>query len=67
MEALSWRFGLGFLWKILQADDLVIIYKSLNDSVSKLTIWKDNLEAKSTKVNTGKQRSSIAHWKRKEC
>ena len=61
---LTWTFRLGFLWKLLYADYLVIIYKSLNGSVSKLAMGKDNLQAKSIKVNTGKQRSNIAHQKK---
>ena len=48
MEALSRESRVGCPCKLLYADDLVLMAEDLKE---KLTIWKDNIEAKGLRVN----------------
>ena len=54
IEALSREFTVGCPWKVLYADDLVLMAEILEDLKKKLTIWKDNIEAKGLRVNVNK-------------
>ena len=54
MEALSREFKVGCLWELLYKDDLVLMAETLEDLKKKLTIWKDNIEAKGLRVNVNK-------------
>ena len=51
MEALSRELKVGCLWELLYADDLVLMAETLHDLKKKLTIWKDNVNAKGLCVN----------------
>ena len=53
-EALSREFRVGCPWKLLYADDLVLMAETLEDLKKKLIIWKDNIEAKGLRVNVHK-------------
>ena len=46
MEALSRHFRTGCPWKLLYADDLVIIAETLSELLEKFRVWKANLESK---------------------
>ena len=46
MEALSREFRVGCPWELLYAGNLVLMAETLKDLKKKLTIWKDNIEAK---------------------
>ena len=54
MEALSRGFKVGCLWELLYEDELVLIAETLKDLKRKVTIWKDNIEAKGLRVNVNK-------------
>ena len=54
MEALSREFKVGCPWELLYAGDLVLMAETLEDLKKKLTIWKDNIEAKGLRVNVNK-------------
>ena len=53
-EALSREFRVGCPWKLLYADDLVLMAEILEDLKKQLIIWKDNIEAKGLRVNVHK-------------
>jgi len=38
------------LWELLYADDLAVIIDSLEESVSKLKVWKEGMESKGLRV-----------------
>ena len=54
MGALSREFKVGCSWELLYADDLMLIAETLEDLKKKLTIWKDNIEARGLRVNVNK-------------
>ena len=54
MEALSREFRVGCLWELLYTDDTVLMAETLEDLKKKLTVWKDNIEAKGLQVNVHK-------------
>ena len=59
LEALSREFRGGVPWEDLYADDLVIIADSLEECVRRLLIWKEAMEKKGLRVNTGKTKVMI--------
>ena len=54
LEALPREFCTGTPWKLLYADDLVIIAETNDELKMKLIKWKTNLEAKGRRVNMRK-------------
>ena len=54
MEALPREFRVGCPWELFYADDLVLMAETLEDLKKKLTIWKDNIEAKGLRVIVNK-------------
>ena len=54
IEALSREFRVGCPWELLYADDLVLMAETLEYLKKKLTIWKDNIEAKGLRVKVNK-------------
>ena len=51
----TYREGkVGCHWELLYADDLVLMAETLEGLKKKLTIWKDNIEAKRLRVNVNK-------------
>ena len=46
LEALSREFRTSCPWKLLYADNLVLIAEALNLLMEKLKLWKDNIETK---------------------
>ena len=54
MEVLSREFKVGSPWELLYTDNLVLMTETLEDLKKKLTIWKDNIEAKWFRVNINK-------------
>ena len=62
LEALSRKFRSGFPWEDLNADDLVIIAKSLEKCVRRLLTWKEAMEEKGLRVNAGKTKIMICGW-----
>ena len=59
LEALSREFLCGVLWEDLYADDLVIIAESLEECVRRLLTWKEAMEEKGLRVNSGKTKIMI--------
>ena len=59
LEALSREFRAGVPWEDLYADDLVIIADSLEECVRRLLIWKEAMEKKGLRVNSGKTKVMI--------
>ena len=41
MEALSRELNVGCPWKLLYADDLVLVAETLEDLKKKIKMWKD--------------------------
>ena len=58
-EALSREFRASCPWKLLYADDLVLIAETLDLLMKKLKLWKDNMENKGLRVNMGKAKMMI--------
>ena len=59
IEALSCEFHSGVPWEDLYADDPVIIAASLEECVRRLLTWKEAMEEKGLRVNTGKMKIMI--------
>ena len=59
LEALSHEFRAGVSWEDLYADDLVIIADSQEECVSRLLIWKEAMEKRGLRVNSGKTKIMI--------
>ena len=56
LEALSRHFRKGLPWELFYADDLVLLAESREILMEKIKIWKQGLESKGLKINTGKPR-----------
>ena len=59
LEALSHEFCSGVPWEDLYANDLVIIAESFEECVRRLLTWKEAMEEKGLRVNTGKAKIMI--------
>ena len=59
LEALSREFRAGVSWEDLYADDLVISADSQEECVSRLLIWKEAMEKRGLRVNSGKTKIMI--------
>ena len=46
LEALLYEFHIGVPWKLLNADDLVLIADTQEECISKLKVWKAGMESK---------------------
>ena len=57
LEALSREYRSGDPWENLYANDLVIIAESLEKCVRRLLTWKEAMEKKGLRVNTGKDKN----------
>jgi len=51
MKALSRVFRVALPWKLLYADDLVVIAETEDDLIKRLNEWKDNMENRGVRVN----------------
>ena len=60
LEAISQEFRGGSLWELLYADDLVLIADSVEEVMGKYTVWKECMEARGLKVNSGKTKVLIS-------
>ena len=60
LEALSRECRVGYPWKMLYADDLVILAKTFEGLMTKMAVWKNGLETKGLKVNMGKTKVMIS-------
>ena len=60
LEALSREYRTGCPWELLYADDLVIIASSEEELISKLRLWKLQMEGKGLRVNMGKTKVMIS-------
>ena len=60
LEGLSREFRVGCSWKMLYADDLVILAETFEGLMAKMTVWKNGLESKGLKVNIGKTKVMIS-------
>ena len=54
LEVLSREFHVGCPCKMLYADDLVILAETFEGLMTKIAVWKNGLESKRLKLNTGK-------------
>ena len=48
-------------WELFYADDLVLLSESREILMEKIKIWKEGLESKGLKVNTGKTKVMKCH------
>ena len=60
LEALSREFRTGCPWKLLYADDLVIVDETLEGLLSRLRSWKTEMEGKGLRVNTDQTKIMIS-------
>ena len=59
LKVLSSEFLAGVPWEDIYADDLVIIPDSMEECVRRLLTWKESMERKGLRVNTGKTKIMI--------
>jgi len=65
MEALSREFRVALPWKLLYADDLVVIAETEEDLVKRLNEWKDFVENRGMRVNMNKTKVMISgEWQK---
>lgn len=57
LETQSCEFRAGVPWEDLYADDLIIIADTVEECVSRLLKWKEEMEMKGLKVNAGKTKA----------
>jgi len=53
MEANSREFRVGLPCELPYADDLLVLTNSEEEVIRKLNIWREDLEKKGLRVNTG--------------
>ena len=58
MEALSREFRVVLPWKLLYADDLVVIAETEGDLIKRFNKWKDFVENRGMRVNMKKNQGS---------
>jgi len=51
MKSLSRKFGVALPWKLLYADDLVVIAETEDGLIKTLNEWKANFENRGMRVN----------------
>ena len=51
MEAISREFRVALPWKLLYADDLVVIAETEEDLIKRLNEWKNNVENRGMRVS----------------
>ena len=61
MEALSNDFKAGLPYELLYADDLVLMAESIQELETKYTAWKEGMEKKGLRVNTGKTKVMVSN------
>jgi len=59
MEALSREFRAALPWELLYADDMVVIAETVDDLIRRLNEWKDNVENRGMRVNSGERLSGL--------
>ena len=62
LEALSLEFRTVCPWKLLYADDLVLIADSMDKLIEQFNRWKEGIESKGLKVNIAKTKV-MGQWK----
>jgi len=65
VEALSREFKVALPWKLLYADDLVVIAETEDDLIKRLSKWKNNVENRGMRVNMNKTKVMISgEWQK---
>ena len=59
---MSLKFRTGCLLDLLYAGDLVIMYKSLDELLDKMKVWKQQLETKGVRVNIDTTNLADVFW-----
>jgi len=65
MEAISREFRVALPWKLLYADDLVVIAENEEDLIKRLNKWKNNVENRGMRVNMNKTKAMISRERQK--
>jgi len=60
MEALSTEFRVALSWKLLYADNLVLVAEIEDNPIKRLNEWKDNMENRGMRVNMNKTKVMIS-------
>ena len=60
LEPLSRKFRTGVPWKLLYADNLVVMADSLEECIANLKTWKDSMERKGLRVNMKKTKLMVS-------
>ena len=64
-EALSTEFRVVLPWKLLYANDLVVIAETEDDLIKRLNEWKDNMGNRGMRVHVNKTRVMISgEWQK---
>jgi len=65
MEAISREFRVALPWKLLYADDLVVIAETEEDLIKTLNEWTNNVENRGMRVNMNKTKENVrSHCRR---
>jgi len=54
MKAISREFRVALPWKLMYADDLVVIAETEEDLIKRLNEWKNNVENRGVRVDMNK-------------
>ena len=65
MEAISREFRVDLPWKLLYADDFVVIAETEEDLIKRLNEWKNNVENRGMRVNMNKTKVMISGERQK--
>eukprot|EP00057_Strongylocentrotus_purpuratus_P028957 XP_011683431.1 PREDICTED: uncharacterized protein LOC753977 [Strongylocentrotus purpuratus] len=60
MDVISKDIREGFPWELLYADDLVLMAKSEQELIARMSSWQAALEGKGLKVNAGKSKVMVS-------
>jgi len=60
MEVISREFRVALPWKLLYADDLVVIAENQEDLIKRINEWKNNVQNRGMRVNMNKTKVMIS-------
>ena len=66
VEAVAREFRVALPWKLLYADDLVVIAETEDDLIRRLNEWKDNVKNRGMRVNMNKTKVMISGERQKQ-
>ena len=67
LEALSKKFRIGLPRELFYADDLALLAESEEKLLEMIRQWKDGMELKGLRINTGKTKTKVLKCKVGQC